>query len=809
MTGFQWQTDEEKRLETPAVEAALPGRRRWRVVGLLLATIGIVALVAYQLARRQVAAATMAIEADVLSSHELVMQAARRDDAGLLTALLSGRDPKWTATQRELAEQGLLLNYPALGLQAQGQAGRVAGISLSPDLLQAEVRLVRPYVITESSGLTETVWLSQTAVYRQGADRWLYAPPDEASWGDPVTNRGERLTLIYPERDAAVAERLAADLERQLAELCLAVVACPEEFHLTVRLETDPAVLLELADPMTVLANGQELRLPAPSLVGRPVDEAGYQALRRGYAAQVVSAAITGLVGYRCCEQFLFYQALLANQLRLLELRPWPLTPADYEYLLNYSFPFNLSLLGDAWRISDPEEVGSEMWRLAHAVVEFTVGEDAELSAIALQRDQMDNGIRLSTLVANTFNSRWKLWRRFIYQRSLSGHLAAPPPLPEQDIQVVCTPFDGPGSQLYRLSPQTEEWTLERDSEFFFMMTPLPGGGGVVLQELGLSNQLFLWQEGQEELLYTFYDSASQFFSQPDPTGRRLVLNVTVGQNGLTHLLDLAQCRSGECELQPLPAWPIWSPDGSYTLLHALGNFDLTEPGRLSRGDSQGNNRVDLGTGSHPTWLDNETYGYIRRSPAQAFVTATVADDQTELLFTAVDLLNSFSDGDRLAALTIEGITASPADPNLLAALVFNPQLGQESYQVLFFDRQTRQAALQFRLDSVFAALEGFSPDGRWLLIRSFNPLGRTGSQAWALYIVDATGREPVMTLPTPREHFFNLDWSADGRWLLLNFDGFFDLVVLDHPVGPGLPYHRLIFHDRPGCSNAGWINKQ
>jgi hypothetical protein len=84
-----------------------------------------------------------------------------------------------------------------------------------------------------------------------------------------------------------------------LATLCAEVGAdCPPGFTLQLRLYRAPDSLLSLYSPFrlsTVYLDGQQttlLSLPAPTLVGLPVDEAGYQVLYRGYAAQMALALL-------------------------------------------------------------------------------------------------------------------------------------------------------------------------------------------------------------------------------------------------------------------------------------------------------------------------------------------------------------------------------------------------------------------------------------------------------------------------------------------------------------------------------------
>jgi hypothetical protein len=125
-----------------------------------------------------------------------------------------------------------------------------------------------------------------------------------------------------------VAERLAADLDALLMRACSEVdhLDCPAGWHVTLRLENDPGLLVELNDRWLRPAPDGVLELPTPTLVGLPVDddegaaEVGYQALLRAYASRLVRSVVGELTGYNCCRQMLFYRALVDRLLSELEV---------------------------------------------------------------------------------------------------------------------------------------------------------------------------------------------------------------------------------------------------------------------------------------------------------------------------------------------------------------------------------------------------------------------------------------------------------------------------------------------------------
>ena len=81
------------------------------------------------------------------------------------------------------------------------------------------------------------------------------APPLDEFWGEWVTSEGDYLSLIYPRRDEAIAERLAEDIDQQIADMCATLedIDCSADLHLTVRLDYDPVSYTHLRAHETVL----------------------------------------------------------------------------------------------------------------------------------------------------------------------------------------------------------------------------------------------------------------------------------------------------------------------------------------------------------------------------------------------------------------------------------------------------------------------------------------------------------------------------------------------------------------------------
>jgi len=352
----------------PAPTAA-PARRGRRPLFLLVIAALVVALAAvltWQLQRRATATQERLTE-EIAASHATVLEAARGGDGELFVSFLSGRDRAWAEAQERLVRRGGFIDRAAFGLALSPSAPVSPTVTLSPDLRAAELTLPAAYTLAVGNGLTETVTLQQTAVYRLGPDRWLLAPPDDDFWGETAVLVYRYLTQItYPARDAEVAEPLARDIDATLAEFCRGMEDTCTQVSLV--LSTNPASFIAYDHPVSTWTGGSEIVMPAPTLFGRPADDAGRRALTRVYTARAVSAAAANFSGWQCCDDGLFYGALLDAQLYRLGLRPWPVGAAEYARLARE--PELLRAVEGLWQ---REEATAEERLLVYTLVDFLV----------------------------------------------------------------------------------------------------------------------------------------------------------------------------------------------------------------------------------------------------------------------------------------------------------------------------------------------------------------------------------------------------------------------------------------------------
>jgi hypothetical protein len=480
---FEWHTLEDEgqnRLEPSPAEDPKPPPRRWPAVLVVLFLLGLIVWSGYHTLNQRAAAAAAAVDADVLSSAHLVRQAAARSDGELFASLLSGRDTAWANIHQQMLLDGTLLDRPAFGLTWQHVEPSAVTVTLSPNLTEAEVSADLYYTVQQGEGVTTTATLRQTNIYRLGRQRWLLAQPDEAFWGADQTTEFGQIRLTFPERDAAIAHRLAADLAETIQTTCASLqygIECPAGLQLDILLTHNPYFLntatpsgsawLPIGDPLEV-----RIGLPTPTLIGVPTNEPSYLAFRQGYGAVLADIIITHLHGWPCCNPL--YEALVDAQLAELGLRPWPLGPADYAQLLNQ--PPSLAEIVDQLRTSQMEQ------HAMYALVEFLRYEDRMIPITAVDRHILGlarqyewTTLRHLLAIRLLSEAEERAWLQFIYDQSAPTTAA-----PAEDVQLLCRP-EPDLSALYRFDSAANEWTAEiglREEERrpFVSLIALPAG---------------------------------------------------------------------------------------------------------------------------------------------------------------------------------------------------------------------------------------------------------------------------------------------------------------------------------------------
>ena len=830
---FEWRTDEDDGWQEEASSGETTALRRWPWRFGLLVLLGLIAawaVVQWQINQR-VIAATGEVETELLATHNFVLQTAVSRDDDLFKANLSARSPDWGEVQKSLLNEGLLLDRPMLGWQYEPHLPLDAAdvtLELSPDLRAAELIYLQAYVIQKPSGVTETVTLQQTAVYRLGSTRWLYAPPYEEFWGNWVTNSGEHLTLVYPTRDAGLAEQLAVDLDALLAQMCAELdgLNCGSRLRVHFRLDTDPESLLTSNEIETILSGGLRLNLPTPTLVGLPIDEAGYQALYQAYGIQLATAVLAHQIEYDCCRHQLFFRALRDYQLATLGLQVWPIDDAAYSQMLTSGFDGDV---GRHWTRRwhqlplqplqvHQQEAPEPLFQQVYMLIEYLAAQETAVSPIQMMRLMERSSYEdwLAEVLPGEYEENLFAahFLEYIYQQTVVAQQSDPPlPLPSGTITMICSQF-GQAKGVFQYDLASGEWREHlrfsssdsestnihsMDGERFLVsdhqFTPQTSDTTISLitpdEEIVLEE---MQGSGQPDyfLNYWFMDIDGDFFVRALYEGR--------GVSNLT--LRATDCPADTCPELPLPGWPNLSPDKQHVLAMA---FPEDGSGVIVRAELQAeifvgavlSSELELvGQGGYSFWLDNTTYGFWQmEDEGLALVTAALPHNELHVLLTEDRLLEEIPAANRPSLLLPGRVLANPQNPQELLLQVVSESNGASNQSYLFKLSLAPDLASVLSLEMLPhgpATIDtiGYSPNGRYFILIDF-PSNGSGT---AFFLLDQeTGQ-----LSGPfHSRSFSLPWSADEQWFVLDSGNYLSLQA------PAHDYQYFIPHGLGNCQQV------
>ncbi len=834
--GLEWKTleDEEGRVqeEAPEVVARTPqrrGRKKWSsvLVALLLVATVIWGVRYVLLERLDAFAAT--VEADVLSMHDIVEQAERDVDGALFGSMISPDYPNWGRTQKEMLLSGARWDRPYFNLALdrgsddQPPTGTVEDVVFTSDWRMATVTLAYPYVDADGSPVT----LHQIVTYRDEATGWALVPAYPSFWGETQTFTGRYLTVEYPERDAPTVERLASEWDEMLAAVCgeLDGLRCRSTWKLNVELSTQSTPLARMAEgasrgplwkgmshasPFNRGAGRSDLELPTPSLIGSPVDDAGYQAVRAGYAPLIVGGGIADIIGWRCCEKVVFFQALVDKQLSRLGLKPWPLTASDYEDILQGSIR-DVSSLHWVYLQRSYNNVSPQIQKIVYSVVDFIIASNPDRSLASLQRMLLRfDTYRPWLLNALPFDRseigqgsylRWiqKGWIQYADQQ-MAAATAPGTALPEQDLQLLCTAERFNGAHLYRYDLQTDEFVEENSDGPYRLMYSMPDDDGVLLQKSAESDaaaggsRIQIWRQGQPHDV-TFQSANATLYALETTAEGTLFYTYNTSRRPPIRFayLNQAECDSGACAVRFLEGWPAWSPDQERTVV-SRGD------GMLWLGDEAGEPQTPVAHGRSVVWLDNSRFAYFQPDDDMQVEMVTLPNLELKTLFEIERLADALQDTTDATRFTRVALAAHPTMPDrLFVGARVGPRPGAEETHVFVYNLATDQFTELLQVDHPLEPYRSlrFSPDGRWLFVHSVQQRG----SGWHLHLYNIQTGDILTYSSETVLAFPGYDLSADGAWLVRVDEGFIHLI----PLNGGR--QRLAAHDFAHCYAAVWVN--
>ena len=312
---FEWTTEDDLSEEAWQSDVHSPvvrkkwGRWHWGISGAII-FIAVVTLVAYSQLERQAAAVSNQLRDDVLAVHQLVLETAVSRDTDLFQTFLSQPTSPWGSSQIELIARDLYFNRAPLGLWLDTSLPITNSLTItnatttfSPEFQQVTVQVEQPYLTRNEEGEFEPVVLVNTAVYHQQNGFWQLTAPNNAFWGETQQTELGILTAHYPTHDAEIAESVTNDLNALIQDACEQnLFPCTQNLAVDLHFVPDIETMLgfdrnfELASRYSPnYGRRYSLTLPTPTLVGLPAGDAGYDALYRGYATQMLAALITNL----------------------------------------------------------------------------------------------------------------------------------------------------------------------------------------------------------------------------------------------------------------------------------------------------------------------------------------------------------------------------------------------------------------------------------------------------------------------------------------------------------------------------------
>ena len=805
---FEWRKDEEDGWEeqvsvSVVVERPSPPYRLYAAIVIALIIFG---GIGYWQLRKRAQTTVQTMETQALASFKLLQQAVWQRDLDLFNSVLSKKDGRYMAEQMWMWGHKYW-DRPTLGLRWLSTAVVSPTITLLPDLTQAEVVLPQPYGIERLGGVTETVVLSQTVVFRRSTDGWFLAAPDDGFWGEEQTLAGQHVDLTFPARDRKVVLQLLDELDSVVQSTCFRVtnVPCHPELRVPVELTNQFTSLGDYCFP-TDYPEACQIEMPSPTLLGLPQDEAGLQALARGYAAHILPSLLPTISGWEG-ERPTFYTALVEWEMYQWNFPSFNiiypsgtdlivLHTNHYDNLVNQ--PVTLQEIGLFWASGGIPRVVSH--NHVRGLIAFLL-ERGETAVSLQRRIATPNFWQWANLPANDPTIEQE-WLQFLYDQSTSAAQLPPVPLPEADIRLVCS------DSVYRydgLVWQDEMMLYDEQA----LVDVVPHDDGLIVSERYFEEAAkefrgrAFWVHGEKSIQLTEWrtntDEPLVSSQNHDAAGRKLVLQEVdpVNRNPLYRLLDLDNCREDTCSMSYLSGWPVWSSDGRSTLIMQtnLSNLLVPQQTQLWLGDADGQIVAELGRGYAPFWLDEERYGYVRLNDEgqSEVVVAHINNGMPRLFLTMARLWEYLPElADPLSAF-VASVLVNPTNVDNLLITVAT----RDSDDTFLFsvEWQADQVSKIRRLGVWHGVIESvYSPDGRFILV---DTLSKENGLHTLMFDMPSLNMEADDSYLREVSNVAAYAWTPDSNWLLINYPGFLKLTAPEHH------YQKIIPH---GFGNCGRV---
>lgn len=837
MTNFDWHTDEDAEQldwqddQEPSHKPKLSSKWKWRGLMLvMLLLIGAGGFLYWQTEKR-VSAATEATKNDIIDTHMLMMATAGEGDVDLFKANLSGSDVNWTDEQiTAVSEQQFFMRQSyQLMFRSAGPPNKptLDDITLSNNFMAAEVRYTQPYIVDLTGGITETVTLAYTAVYRQGTDRWLYAPPRRDFWGDWKTYSYSHLEIAALEREDELISEYGPRLNRYIQQLCVGGgFVCDDDWQLQVRFAPDEQLGFGNTRFDLIREDAStQLNLPTPTLIGIPEETAVTDPLFNQYTQIVLFKAMAELAGYECCQARHLFNEVVAKQLSELGIRPFPITTEDYTAVYN---EWDQLAVRQLWYspVSTPLESLHAQIAFAYIQAEQPTITNADLIEGISQQDDFDYLDWLEQFFGEAYRADGVFeaqLEQFILSQSTYAKTEPLTSLPTADIQLQCQDNFRRLLALHKYDLQTHSWQTyfeyqspEGENSFVYV-SPFGTNGEFLLfdndipdnlQDSEVSQTIFIWINEQLVPL-TAYDVTNinlQGRSYDKDRNRLQIEMVDTTTNEFNYItFDLNQCNASGCKQIETPFFPdgLWSPNGNLLLFNDIQR--LTSPpvlaGDILVSNSEGelvDNIADYSRNAF--WIDATHIGYIQFetvSESWQFMVHDLDSGQSSAVFTdevihthippeyqdtswQISHIYSNSDNERFILVASNVAIASTLPPaHFLIDL--NVSEGANAPEVEFVGLLGPDVSVDINED--------------WLMYINYSSFDGIFFET-VLQNIETEQNYTFSTTQFP----FNL-WSPDKNWLIYGRN--LQTIAL---IEPNSGHQQLIPHPYSNCDILGWV---